>query len=475
LSTWIHGGPGLFWLLELDAKKVISWLRAEEANEDIDANAKASAVLLRRKLGEMPLAEKDYQAFRGYQLSAELTNLIVEAALTLPIKLLLFGLRHRREEVREACMLSITERSRQGNWDWVKLLRNSSSVALQDAYDEIVLRSEIPVPEISIESDKSIKEFRLLKLLVEATSPEKAKKIFIKFCDLRPRKRMILLAQSLISMKQGGVRQLINRLKTASNEKVSTILKAPRCNPSKNVVNELLKTYQQWNAGESSRYNKTSLNAKTAALSSTIYNIMASCFLPLVRKCFKKIRLTSSSREIVLALLRFGNASDVKLVLDRVAKEKDQIDYWNHTELGKAASRAMQRHAIGIPPFLKEVITKKEFKEYFYQGEREQMKAQDLLPLKDISNRALYLRVAAYSAIGAATSEDANYLLELANHQYALIARAAAAKLVRLFGIHAFRMLSEKIDDAIQKGASSFSDALRYAEMEFYGIVDLFG
>lgn len=475
LATWVHGGsPGLFWLLEVDSKKVISWLRAEEADKDLEAEAKASAVLLRRKLGEMPLAEKDYQAFRNYQLSAELATLIVEAALILPTKLLVFGLRHRREEVREACISSITERAKQGSWDWIQLLKKSSSIALQQAYEEIVLRSEVPAPEMSSESDKFIKEFGLLKLLAKATSNLEARQLYSNLCNLRPPKRFILLAQSLLSMKQGRLRQLITKSKAVSRDKAKTILKAPRCSPSNHVFSELVKTYQQWNSAESGRYDRTSLNAKAGALSSTILAIMTPRYLSLLRSCFKKIRLTTSSREIALALLRFGSLSDVKLFLDRIAREKNSIDYWNHAELGRTAGRSMQRNAKGIPLFLKKVITKKEFREYILPKERKQIKALDLLPLSNMDNRALYIRIAAFSAIGAATSEDAEYLFELATHEYTLVSRAAAVKLVRLFGIDALRMLSEKIDDAIQRWhASSLSEALRYAEIDFYGVASL--
>jgi hypothetical protein len=475
LSTWVRSrSPGLFWLLQVDSKKMISWLRAEEADEDLEAEAKASVVLLRRKLGEMPLAEKDYQAFRNYQLSAELSTLIVETALTIPIKLLVLGLRHRRKEVREACIASFTERAKHRGWDWIQLLRKSSSLALQQAYEELVLRPEVPAPEMSPESDKSIKEFGLLKLLGRTTSRIEARRLYKDLRDLRPSKRVILLAQSLLSIKQGRLQQLITKSRAVSRDKAKTVLKAPRCSPSKHVFNELVKTYQQWNTAESGRYDRASLNAKAGALSSTINAMMTPYYLSILRNCFKKIHLTSSSREIVLALLSFGNTSDVKLVLDRIARAKNSIDYWNHTELGRTAGRSMERSAKGIPAFLKKVITRKEFLEYIDPSEKKQIKSQDLLPLCDTENRALYIRIAAYSAIGSATSQDAEYLFELARHVYTLVSRAAAVKLVTLFGIDAFRMLSEKIDDAIKRDrSSSFSEALRYAEMEFYGVASL--
>ena len=97
-------------MLGVDDSKILSWLRTEEGDKDLEEEARAALVLLRRKLGEMPLAENDYQAFRRYQLSAELASLILESADTIPRKLLLLGLRHRRDEVRKASIAATTER-----------------------------------------------------------------------------------------------------------------------------------------------------------------------------------------------------------------------------------------------------------------------------------------------------------------------------------------------------------------------------
>ena len=475
LSTWVrNGGPGLYWLLEVDRSKMISWLRAEEALENIEAEAKASAVLLRQKLGESPLEGKDYRAFRGYQLSAEFASLILDAALSLPMELIIYGLRHRREEVRDACILSIAKRGAAGDWSWIRLLRKSSSPALRDAYEELVLRPEVPIPKLLPRLDKSVEEFRLLKEIANATSESEAKRKHHVLQHLRPTRRALLLARSLLLMKQERLDQLLRRARIASRENAKTILKGARCSSSRQIFKTLLNAYSEWNSAETGRYDRVSINAKAGALSSTIQSTMTPKYLPDLRRCFKTIRLTSSSREISLAFLRFGKTGDVKLVMDRIAKEKGSIDYWNHTELGRTAGRRMQQLGRGIPPYLKKVLLNKEFRGDAYPRKLAGTRVQDLLPLVDRSNRALYIRVAAYSAIGAATKEDLQYLLALSDHQYGLVARAAGAKLVRLFGVDALRMLSEKIDDAIQGvKTSTLSDAIRNAEMDLYGIANL--
>jgi hypothetical protein len=209
-------------------------------------------------------------------------------------------------------------------------------------------------------------------------------------------------------------------------------------------------------------------------LSMTIRRMMKPEYLTILRECFRQIRLTPSSREIVLAILQFGSKSDVKLIFERIEKEPDRIDYWNHTQLGRTAGRNMRLRGKGIPKYLRQVITTKEFREYIFPSDREQSRVRELLPLASPDNRGLYIRLTAYAAIGACTSSDARYLLELTTHQYSLIARAAAVKLVKLFGIDAFRMLTDRIDDAILTGkVAPLSEALRYAEMQFYAVIDI--
>jgi hypothetical protein len=472
LATWVHkGGPGLCWLLSADTSQILNWLRAEEADEDIEEEARAAAVLLRRKLGEMPLVEKDYQAFKRYQLSVELASLIRESAKTIPVKLLLVGLRHRREEVRAASIAAIATKLKADDYSCLGLLVKSTSVSLRQAFEELVLRPDIPIPKISLETAKAVKKFALLKRLVEASSTEDAKKLYLELANLRISGQTKLLALSLLAVKHGRLEQLISRARNSSRDKARVILQASRGTSSRKTFSELVRAYCEWNALETDRYDRSPLNTKASFLSATIRAMMVSEYLPILRKCFSRMRLTSSSREITLALLQYGNRADLRLVFERISNESERIDYWNHTELGKMAGRNMQLRAKGIPKYIQRLIRAKEFQEYVFPADRRQTRTRDLLPLASVSNRALYIRLTAYSAIGASINADAEYLLQLATHQYSLIARGAALKLVKLFGIDAFKMISERIDGALLKGeSSSVSEALHYAEMQFYGV-----
>ena len=472
LATWVReGGPGLCWLLSAEAFQILNWLRAEEADEDLEEEARASAVLLRRKLGEMPLVEKDYQAFKRYQLSVELASLMLESAETIPVKLLLVGLRHRREEVRAASIDAITTKLKADDYSCLGLLVKSTSPSLRQAFEELVLRPDIPIPKISPETTKAVKKFALLKRLAGASSPEDAKKLYLELVNLRISGQTKLLASSLLAVKQGRLEQLINRARNSSKDKARVILKASRGSSSRKTFSQLVKVYCEWNTLETGRYDRSPLNAKASLLSATIRAMMISEYLPILRRCFGRIRLTSSSREITLALLQFGNRADLKLVLERISKETERIDYWNHTELGRMAGRNMQLRTKGIPKYMQKLITAREFQEYVFPSDRRQSRARDLLPLVSTDNRALYVRLTAYSAIGASINANSEYLLQLATHQYSLIARAAALKLVKLFGIDAFKMLSKRIDNALLRGeTSSLSEALHYAEMQFYGV-----
>ena len=106
--------------------------------------------------------------------------------------------------------------------------------------------------------------------------------------------------------------------------------------------------------------------------------------------------------------------------------------------------------------------------------ERRSARKSDLLALKTIHNRSLYIRLAAYGAIGCADERDAAYLERLGLHDFQLVARAAALRLVRLFGEAAIQRLADHIDESREKRqAQSLADALRYAEIEFYGCAKL--
>src|ERR1039457_985674 len=95
-----------------------------------------------------------------------------------------------------------------------------------------------------------------------------------------------------------------------------------------------------------------------------------------------------------------------------------------------------------------------------------------LIPLKNIYNRALYVRIVANALIGSAGKNELNLLQALAQHEYRLVARAAAVRLAQ-FGDEGMAMLQSSVTEAIEhQGAESFGLAVRDAEIERFGLIE---
>ena len=113
----------------------------------------------------------------------------------------------------------------------------------------------------------------------------------------------------------------------------------------------------------------------------------------------------------------------------------------------------------------------------FWDGDlswRSKVAAKDKLPLKYMGNRALYLRLVAHAVIGAARQDNLDILERLAQHNYRMIARAAAARIVQLGGDDGMKMLQSGVTAAIDRGnAEAFGLAVRDAEIERFGLAEI--
>jgi hypothetical protein len=211
----------------------------------------------------------------------------------------------------------------------------------------------------------------------------------------------------------------------------------------------------------------------TNAIAEAIHRCMSARNLPRLRRSLRTISLTPSTRAIIHSLLKFGTTSDLKLILHRLATANDHVDIWNHTELGRTILERLGKAAEGVPRFLRDILEKREFGEYIPANERAKHPKSELLALKSMENKALYVRLAAYSAIGSATLKDAETLLHLTQHNFGLIARAAAVRLARLKGQDSLRELSAFVGNRTEEGAvESLAYALRSAEMQVFGLIN---
>jgi hypothetical protein len=260
----------------------------------------------------------------------------------------------------------------------------------------------------------------------------------------------------------------------ASREKAEILLAAIGGETDPDDFDALMSAYEDFNVKEKGRYETKVIYAKANGLAHSISRSMPRAHLPRLRQAMKNIRLTASSRQLIHALLEYGNLSDFKLILSRIGAQEQEIDFWNHSQLAQMVAKRMERIAKRIPGFLRKLVGRKEFWEYVSNDDRQKLPRTDLLPLRLSENRRLFIRLAAYGMIGAATKEDKELLTKLATHNYGLIARAAAIRLVRLLGDKALRELSAKVEESIQKDESkSLADALRSAEIEFFSVASL--
>ena len=479
LASWIGGaGPGLYWLFSPQARDKISpWLSTQEltdfANDDVRRDAEVWSLLLGRKLEERPFDHEDYKTLQGYQYGLELTFLLMKHQATIPTDVIFAGLRHKRSEVSNTCKEILIDRVRGGDWNLVERIRVSSGRKFHEIYDELVLRNGI-TPTKYEHCTRAMVEFGILRALSSSNETHKAEAAFKQLKKLRPRKRAALLGEGMYRLKRHGLEDVLRMVQDHRADDADAILHAIPATLTRRQFALMLKAYELWNLGETER--AVSITAKAKALAEIIERCMNPLFVPLLRKTVKRIRLAEadSSRYLVHSLLRFGVSQDVAMILDRIAREQDAIYFHNHTELGRSVAKRMAKAKSPFPRFLSSIIGKREFWQSIHGKEREKVSGQDLLPVRETYNRALYIRLVAYTAIGASSAKDTQVLLKLSHHRYGLVARAASLRLVQLLGEEAIRELAIPIRQSLSEGKTdSVAAAIRYAEIEFYGVAHL--
>ena len=267
---------------------------------------------------------------------------------------------------------------------------------------------------------------------------------------------------------------VLRRAQRLAAPKAERMLAAIRPRETTTQFEQLLSTYEAWSKKEKGRYDTPAATTKATALSKAIMRVTEPQHLAALREALRRLELKPSTRWLVLALLESGSRKDIRIVLDRIATCGHEVEFWNHTELGRAAARRLELEGRGLPKFLREIADVREFWEYMTRDERRDARPRDRLPVARVSNRGLYIRLAGYAMIGLATSGDTELLAKLAGHYFRLMARAAAVRLVRLVGEEGLRILAAETErDFEHRNLNSLADALRYAEFELHGVITL--
>jgi len=470
LKSWLKGeGPALYWLLNPEWKpQILSWTASELGKEDVDRDQTAAAVLLKKRLGGGSMTKEDFAGLKRYEYAIELASVLQRDSATLSEEVILAGLRHQRDEVRRVCKNVIASRFRAGEWSLLAVLRNSTAAHFTECYDELVTDADVPAPPP--DGSRVVEEFRTLKLIKSGATESDVRQAYARLKKMRPRRHSLLLAEGLLAVRRGQVNKLLKAMRSRPRKDVEVMLRALAGNLATQDFRVLLTTYEAWNKLEQN-VGAPAVYGKTRALADGVARAMRPELVSELRAAVGRIRLTDSARTLVLVLLKVGQVEDVELLLKRVAHEKSHIPFWTHTELGQAVARRMATIQPGVSDALLDVVKRKEF---WAHASDEELNPDDRFQLGAAENRSLYIRLAAYALIGSADSKDVDRLLQLTTHNYTLIARAAAIRLVNLLGADALKKLNSSIKGTIsERQGKSLAGAIRFAEIEHYGVANV--
>ena len=259
---------------------------------------------------------------------------------------------------------------------------------------------------------------------------------------------------------------------------MQTVVNSLGPNISDTEFHALVNAYLEWNNKEAQHIagKRRSLfriyEDKASILALAILRTATRLHLNCLRMSLHKVILTLSAQYYVLALIRVGDSNDILDIVSRVERAEYDIRYWFQIEMGHAVERRMTEIGGPVPMELLQVTKTKGFWEP--HGERSRFSPEDLLPLKNSDNRALYLRVVGHAMIGAAGLENMGLLAELAQHEYKMIASAAAIRMARLASDAGIKTLQVAVSTAIEHGnAEPFGVAVRDAEIAKFGLFEL--
>lgn len=470
LASWLdQRGPALYWIMKSDRNQMLVWLDSEIATSADRREISVRAVLLKRKLSEQQLTAKDYSLFRGYQLAQEFAGVILEDPSAVPDKAIIHALWHRRAEVRNAALKVVICQVSQGKWAWIERLHKSQSRALRMAYEELVRNPSVPLPVLH--SPKSgVRQFSILKQLgVGNCSAKSANALYASLRRLRPSNRNLTFGNALRTIRGGRIEKLVLAADRFTANDCREAFAAIDGNLTDSQFEFLLQAYVLWNTERPQKSRLWASNSNALALS--ICRTANEDRVRLILGVLDHIALWWSSRPLIAALLRFGGPDELHAVLKKIASADYQVDYWNHTELGSITETRLREVTDHIPTFLLEIYETQEFWTHIDHKGRKDALPGVLLPIRESSNRPLYIRLSAYALLGTTRENDQDLLVRLAGHEYGLIARSAAKSLVRCFGNRALEFLTAQIEESVSRGkAKSIAGALAEAEMQLLGV-----
>jgi hypothetical protein len=249
LAAWAEGkGPGLSLLLTAPPARLVELIRSQEPKERSEAEPRAVLVLLRRKMGGMPLEERDWVTFRNYQLGMELAEMISTSPLECPDRILLWALRNRRLVLGEAAFEAVRKKVAAGQTGWIETLGKSSSRFYRSAYERMVVDQTLPLCPDGRAVARPIREFSLLQRIARAPDYKTVQALMRELTAMRPTSRVGLFASGIATNRVAGVAATVRRLRKLGTEKTTSLLNS--LSTPELDIQSLLDAYRSWNQKE---------------------------------------------------------------------------------------------------------------------------------------------------------------------------------------------------------------------------------
>lgn len=479
LASWAReSAPGAHWLLQTEPSRVAELIRAEEAEGDLDDDNLAMLLLVRRRLGKAPLRSRDWRVFRRYRLGLEFAALLSANDPDCPDDVVSLALRSRHPSVREAAIEAISQRVAGGSRKWISDMGKSSSATKREVFEHLAIRDCLPLMPLE-SGTRSQREFAHLQRVSRAKTPQGTRASFGALQRFRPRSRSLLFAKSILLYKSGRIQAILKQVRKLRAARAPLVLEPLRGELGREDFMALLRAYAEWNKQEaehmeeSSWHRRRMYEEKATALANAIQRTAGARDLSALRRFFRRVALTSSAQNYVLALMKVGHARDVISLIERVGGAEYTIQYWFQIQISRAVESRMRVVANGVPKRLQIISSLKGFWEDARAG-KSKFRKKDSLAVRTQYNRALYLRLVAHAVIGAARRSDLAILKKLTQHEFRLISRAAAIRLTELGGDDGIGLLQELATEAVTHGkAESVASALRDAEMQALGLAQL--
>ncbi len=405
-------GPVFYWLRNYDKKIVKKW--AEDNLSVHDETIRMNAMRYLIKENKFFILKQILENFKYYELKVELGKYIKQFSKSEDVDLLIMLYKSKAEEVSDASAEALC---RIINSDKDPILRNlvfSGSVRLRYLFEMLICRAA---------KKTKINYYRNFENIDDKVSQA----IAIYSLGETGNNQDIQLIKDWLKKRRrnGKIRYAcwyaITRIVSRSKENIlalkflrsrESIIKFAALNA---ITRKSLGSYY-----DNLFYIR---GIPKGLLCNTLLRISVKKDIPFLKKYLPKENLDNFTRQIVLAISKYGRRREFNYLLDLFLNYPKKIEFWNHVKIASNIGSLCDRKSLSR---LKKIINSSEFWEYF--GER---RPEDAIPAKNFENLPLIRRIVACAFCKIASRKEKKILKKILWHNYNWISYLAAIALAR--------------------------------------------